>query len=326
MWSHRIVQSSDPEEFVTLIRPSGLKMLVTERGTFEGSSTLMEIGGLYLQRRSERLARFVEIDMPRPGILFLVRPGPSMFFDGAEIGHEELALVGSGHGYVSRLSGPTRWGHILFDQNELEVISTSYLGCSAARISGCRVITPSSGALARLRSLHAAAEDLTAAFPESLMCPGIERGLEQALLQATLDCFAVSSVHSETMAMQHHRIIIRRFREMLETHPLNPLHMQHVSRSVGVSGRTLRMACQEHFGVSPTQYLLLRRMHLAHRALQQAHPQSIRVTEIATELGFWELGRFAVKYRQIFGESPSTTLRTGGVPDPQPTESSYALA
>jgi AraC-like DNA-binding protein len=49
-------------------------------------------------------------------------------------------------------------------------------------------------------------------------------------------------------------------------------------------------------------------MHLARRALRRADAETTTVTEIATNCGFWELGRFAVAYRSLFGESPSTAL------------------
>jgi len=61
--------------------------------------------------------------------------------------------------------------------------------------------------------------------------------------------------------------------------------------------------------MGPTRYLWLRRVHLARRALGRADPATATVTEIATNYGFWELGRFSVAYRSLFGESPSSRLR-----------------
>jgi AraC-like DNA-binding protein len=60
--------------------------------------------------------------------------------------------------------------------------------------------------------------------------------------------------------------------------------------------------------MSPKHYLWLRRMHLARRALRGANAEKTTVTEVATNYGFWELGRFSVAYRSLFGVSPSTTL------------------
>jgi AraC-like DNA-binding protein len=79
---------------------------------------------------------------------------------------------------------------------------------------------------------------------------------------------------------------------------------------IGASDRTLRLHCMQHLGISPHRYLWLRRMNLARFALTSADPETRTVTDIATNYGFGELGRFAMAYRRLFGESPSATLRS----------------
>jgi AraC-like DNA-binding protein len=85
------------------------------------------------------------------------------------------------------------------------------------------------------------------------------------------------------------------------------LYLAEICSAIDVAERTLRISCEEHLGMGPIRYLGLRRMHLVRRALLRADP-STTVTRIVTDHGFWELGRFAVAYRALFGESPSATL------------------
>jgi transcriptional regulator GlxA family with amidase domain len=108
---------------------------------------------------------------------------------------------------------------------------------------------------------------------------------------------------------RRHDAIVARFEEFLEANPDTPLYLTEICAAIGVAERTLRAACEEHLGMGPIRYLSLRRMHLVRRALLRADPSTATVTRIATDHGFWELGRFSVAYRALFGEPPSESLR-----------------
>ena len=95
----------------------------------------------------------------------------------------------------------------------------------------------------------------------------------------------------------------------METHPDRPLYLPEICAALGVRERTLRASCEEHLGMGPIRYLTLRRMHLVRRALLRSDPSKATVTQIVTDHGFWEFGRFSVAYGALFGESPSRTLR-----------------
>ena len=96
--------------------------------------------------------------------------------------------------------------------------------------------------------------------------------------------------------------------EFADQHVGEYLSVQQLATAAGVSERTLRDAFQHCFGLAPVQYLNRRTLHQVRRGLESADPSVATVTEIATEFGVWELGRFARDYCNLFGELPSETL------------------
>ena len=80
----------------------------------------------------------------------------------------------------------------------------------------------------------------------------------------------------------------------------------------GVSERSLRNAFYDVRGMSPKRCAVRARLAEVRRALSDASGTRGAVTAIATDYGFFELGRFASTYKAMFGESPSATLRGHG--------------
>ena len=133
--------------------------------------------------------------------------------------------------------------------------------------------------------------------------------MEQALVEAVVFCLADGQDRDARNVQRSRARVMRRVEEMLMANPDEPLYMAELAAQAGTSYWTLRECCLAYLGMSPKRYLWLRRMHLARRALRGADPETKTVTEIASDYGFWELGRFSVAYRSLFGESPSAALR-----------------
>src|SRR5215510_2116315 len=107
---------------------------------------------------------------------------------------------------------------------------------------------------------------------------------------------------------QYQRIVDRALR-LTRRHTEEPICIAKICRAAGVSPRTLLRAFRAVHGAAPYRYLCALRLLEARRMLSSATGTPPTVTEVATRLGFVELGRFAVVYRSAFGECPSDTLR-----------------
>ena len=90
-----------------------------------------------------------------------------------------------------------------------------------------------------------------------------------------------------------------------------PIDVVDLASELGVSRRTLERAFHETLGISPYKFTRLHRFNRLRRDLRTARGRETSVTQLLTDWGFTELGRTAVEYKSLFGESPSTTLAQG---------------
>jgi AraC family transcriptional regulator, ethanolamine operon transcriptional activator len=104
------------------------------------------------------------------------------------------------------------------------------------------------------------------------------------------------------------RHIVRSVEAFFQEHIGEPVSIARLSAAAGVSERALRNAFYQVYAISPKRYLRRWRLNLVRNALRSADRQRISVTDVATQHGFSELGRFAGEYKALFGERPSQTL------------------
>lgn len=99
--------------------------------------------------------------------------------------------------------------------------------------------------------------------------------------------------------------------DYMRAHLDAPITNEELAALTGISLRTLYNSFRKFRGVSPMRYLRDLRMDKVREALLDADGIH-NVTTVATQWGFFELGRFAAEYRRRYGESPSDTLRRRG--------------
>ena len=246
----------------------------------------------------------------RAVILFPIRSDqPAMQVNGCEVSQNQIAKFALRCEWYLRSSAPSGWATMSLTPEGMAAAGLAIVARELAPPSGPHCTTPPASALSRLRRLYEAVGHLAQTAPEIVAKPEVARAMEEALVEAMVFCLTDTRSDQVRNVRRHRARVMRRLEEALMENPEEPLYMAELSARVGASYWTLRDCCLEYLGMSPKRYLWLRRMNLARRALRNADAEKATVTEIVTDYGFWELGRFSVAYRSLFGEPPSTTLR-----------------
>ena len=301
----------NPDDYQAGIGDASVNLIVTGGRDFNARLTWLNLRRLHVLRASENLPRiaFFSLSPARVFVSFPTIAGLPLTYGGLGLQFGDVVFHSRGERMHQRTDGESQWGLMSLPPEQLAACGKALTALKLTSPSAGRALRPSRGAAVRLLRLHSKACRLAETRHKLIANPEVARALEQELLHALVNCLTADDANGNLKTRRHHADIMIRFEDALTTHRGPPLNMPALCAAIDVPERTLRVCCAEFLGMSPTRYLLLRRLNMARSALRRADPVTASVAEIARIHQFLEPGRFAVTYRTTFGETPSATLR-----------------
>lgn len=129
------------------------------------------------------------------------------------------------------------------------------------------------------------------------------------LLPLLVNCFSDDVCPNVCAHPFRRAVIVQEAEDFMLANLDQPLTLEAICIAVKTSKSALSYGFRDVFGLSPMAYLKTVRLNGVHRALKIADPATATVLGTANRYGFWHMGHFSHDYRQMFGESPSDTLR-----------------
>lgn len=281
--------------------PFRLRMRVADLGPVRVQSADVSSG--YIARgviRSDRAALFIPT----------ASPAGTTRVNGLVPEADDLLIGRPGAAILSHTRPDQGWAALALD----EAAFGPALAAARPRTADIARLPGRLGVAPALRVLALEAGALAAADPARLSGAAVAGALVEAF-RIRIEEALGEGADRPLRADRRHVRIVQAAVDFLDAALARPVYSDEVGRAVGATPRFLNDAFSAVLGMSLHRYLRLRRLTLARRRLQ-AEGEVGLVKTVALDLGFWHLGRFALAYRDLFGESPSETLasRSGRAP------------
>lgn len=134
--------------------------------------------------------------------------------------------------------------------------------------------------------------------------------LGQALANSFLTCLFLEFAAQLNTDLAGHTKGFKRFasiKSILAESPANDASLEVISRSLGISKRSLQYAFSSEVSLGVTGYLRHSRLRSVRRSLLDPTRQNISIGDIAAQHGYWSWSHFSQQYSKHFGERPSDT-------------------
>lgn len=301
------IEARDIEQLQEVVRPWEVILRQISPGRLGARMDYLQVNGILLYR--EHWSHRVVATGATPAGFF--------FFGGPSVRKLQVAWCGNEVGSGCLAFGrPSTEIDFVTPDNEThlcllvpETLMLRYLGKELAPrvLPNGRVLSCQQGCGARLLHMMERILDNYLVHRELLaekqMCKAIEWQLLGGLVEFLLTSTGEAGCLQPSVRYQ---AVLRAIR--ICDRARQSITVQELADASGVSVRVLELGFQEVAQSTPRQFMRSNRMNRVRRELLAACRDTATVTKIAGSYGVTELGRFAVDYKKLFGESPSATF------------------
>jgi len=149
----------------------------------------------------------------------------------------------------------------------------------------------------------------TLASTDTAEQPLIVATLAPLLAGALLECFPSNVSEQHLLDASELPEVLKDAVSFIHCHADGDIGVNDVAAAVHLTPRGVQYLFRRQLDTTPTEYMRCVRLHCAHQELVAGVRSTTTVSEIARRWGFAHTGRFAVLYRQAYGQSPHATLR-----------------
>ena len=296
----------DPEALQEIISGADLDHILLKPGPSSCDVEQVECRDICLDRGRYSFATMVRGAFPpkRLCIGMVDRMQVPTWINGHEVGSSQIQVYAENSELFYRAGPRAAWATISVHRDQLKEAALRQFGrpLSVPRV-GVWNLTPSRSAMNWLKqAIQVCLEESRSGARRSLP------DLDSVLVDACAVAIASASI-VRTSRPEHRHQVISRADRLMRRRVGKRYSSRGICQALGISERKLQMHFSTGLGISPKAWHQRLALHEARKELIRRDPVPGAVTDAALRCGFDHFGRFSVIYRDLFGESPSETLR-----------------
>jgi AraC family transcriptional regulator, ethanolamine operon transcriptional activator len=226
---------------------------------------------------------------------------------GHEMREDSIVVLRSGDEFTLQRPKGIELVAVTFELDEFRRLSDERPWAPGARALLSRSVLRAPGrAIQRLRY------DLLSLFDEASTTDPLEdRSASRGVFEALCELFNGAADAGQAVGSASASFIVAQCHRMVSGSGDSPPSVEELCLRLRTSRRSLQNSFRQVADATPVHYLRCVRLNAVRRQLMSTRAVDLNIAQAAADRGFNHLSHFAQRYKALFGELPSQTLRGG---------------